>query len=219
MLNEDELGEALRESLQVLVRDVEPSVALWNWVNAQTPDDRPTTRSHLPMHLPAGRRVLAIAVLLIAMVVATGVIILARSSVTPSYAVTLNAGGAVEITMRDVAAVADANAELRALGVHSIVIVPMTDACSSKVSVTYIAGGGGSDGKSPPTVRLVPKGIPHGTTVIVAAQQLTPNTVEEALGRVVGPPPPCVAVGSSGVGLGPFAKSSIQRHAGKSGRH
>jgi hypothetical protein len=190
MMNDDELGEALRRSLHELVADVTPSHALQDEVLEL---GRRPIRNKLPLSRPP--RALAAALAAAFVVVALTIITLGRSTVTPSYAVTLEPNHSVRVTLYELSGARGANARLKALGVHAV-IVPIRSSCKTQVALTYL----GISEKPAPTIHLIPNEIPAGTTIVLAAKRIATNHVEMAYGRISGTPPSCVKPGT-GPGL------------------
>lgn len=194
MLNDDELGFALRQALGEMLDDIEPSEGLAKRVEEIPTRDRKGWRGALRRQ---GHRRLLAAVPIPIAAIAAGVIVFGGSDVAPSFAVTSEPDGGVQVTIDDLTGVSGANARLRALGVRAV-IVPMTDDCGTHISLTYE----GIAEQPAPSIKLMPSEIPAGTTIVLGAQQTGPNSVEMAFGRVTGPPPPCVAPNQSSAGPG-----------------
>lgn len=192
MLGNDELGLALHDALVALVGNVEPSPGL---VERVLGDPGPGRRER---SLRSGRRWLVAIPVALAGAIATTIVFLAGSGVAPSFAVTSQSNGSVEVTIDDLTGVSGANARLRQLGVRAVV-VPISPTCSTRADLTYI----GIDEHPEPSTRLIPSQIPAGTTVVLAATQTGADKIEMAIGRVTGTPPSCVAPGSVGPGLSP----------------
>jgi hypothetical protein len=190
MMSDDELGDALRRSLHELVTDVRPSPALQDKVLrlGRRPSRNRITLSRRP-------RALAAAFTAVLVVTAVAMITLGRSTVTPSFAVTLEPDQSVRVTLYEISGAPGANARLEALGVHAV-IVPIRAGCSSHVALSYI----GISERPAPMIHLIPSEIRRGTTIVLAAKRIGPNHVEMAFGRVFGKPPSCVKPGS-GPGL------------------
>jgi antitoxin Phd len=202
MMNDDQLGEALRRSLHELVTDLNPSQALQEEVlgMGRRPARDRTQLSHRPRALAA-----TFAAALVAVVVA--IVTLGQSTVTPSFAVTLEPNHSVRVTLYELSGAAGANARLKALGVPAV-IVPIRSNCTSRVALSYI----GISEKPAPMIHLIPSEIPAGTTIVLAAKRIGPNHVEMGLGRVSGTPPACVKPGT-GPGLTGYhhhARSTLQ---------
>jgi hypothetical protein len=192
VLADEELGLALHDALVALVGNVEPSPDLVERVLGDPGPGR-VSRS-----LRSGRRWLVAVPVALAGALATTIVFLAGSGVTPSFAVTSFSDGSVEVTIDDLTGVSGANARLHQLGVRAVV-VPISPTCTTKTDLTYI----GIDEHPAPSTRLIPSEIPAGTTVVLAASQIGPNKIEMAIGRVTGTPPSCVAPGTVGPGLSP----------------
>ena len=190
MINDDELGEALRRSLHELVGDVNPSRALQDDVLGL---GRHPTRNRIPRFRRPRALAATFATALVAVVLA--LITLGQSTVTPSFAVTLEPNHSVRVTLYELSGAQGANAHLKALGVHAV-IVPIRSSCKIQVALTYL----GISEKPAPTIHLIPNEIPAGTTIVLAAKRIGTNHVEMAFGRVSGTPPSCVKPGT-GPGL------------------
>jgi len=189
-MSDDELGEALRRALNEIVGDVKPSQALQDEVLGLG-QRRPREKGRLT------RRPRALAATLAAALVAVAValITLGQSTVTPSFAVTVEANRSVRVTLYELSGARGANARLKALGVRAV-IVPIRSSCPSRVALSYI----GISERPAPMIELIPSEIRVGTTVILAAKRVGVNHVEMGVGRVTGSPPSCVRPGA-GPGL------------------
>jgi hypothetical protein len=192
MLTDDELGRALSEAFAELVGKLEPSPELLQQVSGEQ------QRRRAVWPIRSGRRWLAAIPAGLAAGIAAVVVFLSSSGVTPSFAVTMNSDGSILVTIDDLAGVSGANARLRQLGAP-IVVVPISATCTAKVDLSYV----GVNELPKPTISLIPSGIPAGTTVVLAANQVGPNNFQMAIGRVTGPPPTCAPPGSAGPGIGP----------------
>jgi hypothetical protein len=190
MINDDELGEALRRSLHELVADVNPSRALQDEVLRL---GRHPTRNKIPLFRRPRAVAATFAAALVAVVLA--MITLGQSTVTPSFAVTLELNHSVRVTLYELSGARGANARLKALGVHAV-IVPIRSSCKTHVALTYL----GISEKPAPTIHLIPNEIPAGTTIVLAAKRIGTNHVEMAYGRISGRTPSCVKPGT-GPGL------------------
>jgi hypothetical protein len=189
-MSDEELGEALRRALNDIVADVKPSQALQDEVLGLG-QHRPREKARLT------RRPGALAATFAAALIAVGValITLGQSTVTPSFAVTVEANRSVRVTLYELSGARGANARLKALGVRAV-IVPIRSSCSSRVALSYI----GISERPAPMIELIPSEIRVGTTVILAAKRVGVNHVEMGVGRVTGSPPSCVRPGA-GPGL------------------
>lgn len=94
---------------------------------------------------------------------------------TPAFAVSKDADGVVTLSIKDIRAVDAANAELRRIGAP-VLAVPMTADCTDRFEMDEgfvgemsgtVASGSGDEGSV--TVRT--KGLPPGSTVLVAAKK------------------------------------------------
>lgn len=201
-MNDDELGDVLRDALRAHVRHIQPSRNLIDRVEQIGAAPGPT-------RLSSRRRLLAAIPIPIAAAIAAVIIALGGSEVTPSFAVIAKPGGEVFVTIHDLSGVAGANAELRRLGVPAVV-VPMTTNCRSRVALTYL-------GVRTQSVRLSPSTVPPHTTILLAARQIASNKVEMAFGSVTGTPPTCVSANGTGPGLGAFSPSQAGGSRGAPG--
>lgn len=186
-MNDDELGKVLSDALHALVSDIEPSRKLQERVDRIAESPRP----HVSRM--SRRRLFAILPVPVAAVVATLVLVLGGSEVTPSFAVVAKPDGRVLVTINDLSGVAGANARLRQLHLPAVV-VPMTTSCPNHVDLTYL-------GVRTQSVRLTRRPVPANTTILLAARQIGPHKVEMAFGRVKGTPPACVSAKGTGPGL------------------
>jgi hypothetical protein len=188
MMNDDELGDALRRSLRDLVADVNPSQMLQDEVSGL--GRRPRSK------IRRSRGPRAISAALVGAVVAAAVAVITfGQSTAPSFAVTLEPNHSVRVTLYELSGASGANARLKELGVHAV-IVPIRSSCTTHVALTYL----GISEKPAPTIHLIPNEIRAGTTIVLAAKRIGTNHVEMAFGRVSGRPPSCVKPGS-GAGL------------------
>jgi hypothetical protein len=209
MLSDDELGAALGERLQEGVRDVSPSGDLLAALE-KIADARGSRSPRSLTRRLRGRILIAVPVP-VAALIAAAVLILSGSQAAPSYAVTLEPDGSVHVTINQITGVAAANARLRQLSIHTIVVVPMSATCTSHPDLSYM----GVAKRPAPDVRLIPTRLPPDTTIILAAEQIGPNKVEMAFGRITGGAPPCVSSRGTGPGLGNWKPSAADRAATK----
>jgi hypothetical protein len=200
MLNDDEVDSALREALRDLLHDIEPSDTLVKRVHEIPRRERKVGRalSRLRQH-----RILAAVPIPLAAVL-TAILVFGGSDVAPSFAVTTEPDGAVQVTIDDLTGISGANARLRVLGV-SAVVVPMRASCTTHIGLSYE----GMSEEPAPTISVMPAEIPAGSTIVLAAEQIGPNTVEMAFGQVTGAPPSCVAPSNSGPGLGASSSPAV----------
>jgi hypothetical protein len=196
MLSEDELGEVFRVALHSLVEDIQPSERLLESLDPRHSARMRSRKRAISRRIPRPRALVATILLAGAIVVGT-LTELGGSAMSASYAVTVEPGGAVQITLYQMSGAAGANSRLRALGVRAA-IVPIRDGCRTKIDLTYISGAIRPAGR----FRLLGSQIPVGTTVVLAAKLVGSNRAEEAIGRVTGPPPACVAPGPKGPFVG-----------------
>jgi len=193
VITDDELGAMLREALLASVSELEPSDRLWAEVDAYPAR---TVRSRSRSRRVRTRRFLPVVTVGVAAIFAVVLFALGRATVSPSYAVTVQSDGAVRVTLSELSGISGVNARLRRLGVP-VVVVRIIDGCRTHVSMSYFAGAI----HPAPRITLMPREIAKGTTVLLGAKSIGPNTVEMAIGRVKGPAPACVAPGDSGPGL------------------
>lgn len=203
----DHLGDALRLQLHAAVDDLSPSAEMMATVDAIPSRRRPggpLTR------LGRGRRRIAVAISLpIAAILAAAVVLLGGSGVTPSYAgaILVLPDGEVRVTMSQIINVASANAELRSHRIFNMVVRPMTASCPEHPSMTYIGGAL----VPAPKITLTPRTVARGWTVVLAAKQIAPNEIEQALGRFKGRVPSCVSSRGTGPGLGNWAPTKADK--------
>jgi hypothetical protein len=203
MLSEDELGEVFRVAVHSLVEDIQPSERLLESLDPRHGAGKrgrklaiPRRKQATPRRIPRPRALVA-TILLVGAIVAGTLSELGGSALSESYAVTIEPGGAVEITLYQMSGAGGANSRLRALGVRAA-IVPIRDGCRTKIDLTYISGAIRPAGR----FRLLKNQIPVGTTIVLAARLVGSNRAEEAIGQVTGPPPTCVAPGPKGPFVG-----------------
>jgi hypothetical protein len=196
MLSDEQLDDALRSALCDLTSDVEPSTRLQEQVNQIS---RPA-RNRAGLLLARPRALASVAVSTVAVAIAA-VISLGPGAVSPSYAVTLNPGHSVRITLYELTGIRPANARLHALGVRAR-IVPMTATCKNRIELSYL----GIAEKPAPTINLTLP-IRRGTTIVLAARHLKGIKVEMALGRTTGKPPTCASTKGIGPGVSAFTKT------------
>ncbi len=209
MLSDDELGAALGERLREMVRDVIPSADLLARVENVATARGSRSPGALTRRLRA-RLLIAIPVP-VAALIAAAVVILSGSQAAPSYAVTLKPDGSVEVTINEITGVAAANARLHQLGIRTIVVVPMSATCMIHPELSYM----GVAKRPAPSVHLTPTKLPPDTKIILGAEQIGPNKVEMAFGRVKGRTPVCVSSHGTGPGLGNWKPSAAERAASK----
>jgi hypothetical protein len=180
---ERELGEALRHVFSEVVPDLEPSDRLRANVSAFG-----SRRSRWKLGAPKLSRRITAGITAAASAAAIAVIAFSQATVSPSFAIAIEANRSVQITLYQLSGAAGANSRLKALGVRAK-FVPMRSGCSTRVTLTTI----GIRQHPAPTLRLVPREIPAGITVVLAARRLGQNHFEIAFGRVTGKAPSCVA--------------------------
>lgn len=194
----DHLAQELRQQLHALVDDVSPSAELVAKVNAI-----PTGHGALGLLGMLRRRPRRIAYVLplpIAAIVAAVVFLLGGSSVTPSYAgaILVLPNGEVRVSISQIVNVASANAELRAHGIHNMVVRPMSASCPEHPSMSYLGGAL----VPPPRITLTPRTATPGWTIVLAAEKIGPNLIEQAIGRFKDRLPKCISSHGTGPGLG-----------------
>jgi hypothetical protein len=194
VLNDDELGEALRGELQARSRDINPSAELWERLGAIEQGE--PSLSARPARKWSRRAALTTAAMVAAVFAVVAVVALSGSNAPPAFAVTSTSNGGVAVTLDDLTGVAGANARLSHLGVRARV-VPMTTSCTNHVSVSYV----GIAESPAPMIKLIPSEIAPTATIVLAATQTAPNHVEMAIGKVSGPAPSCVSLSGVGPGL------------------
>jgi hypothetical protein len=202
MLSEDELTQALATALEELVAGVQPSLKLV--VAAQRVPA--TSRMRRERRRRALRRLLLSASLPVAGALSAMGLLLAVAAGPPSFVVRRTADGTISVTLRQIAGVSGANRRLRALNAR-VVVIPITQGCTSHVSLSYMAVGSPLSS----TVQISPAGIQAPWTVILAAKQIPGNGIEFAVGRVSGPPPACAAPGTTGPGITPVGPTASRR--------
>lgn len=153
----------------------------------------PTLSKLRSMRLVAGAAALASAV--------TVLLVVTGTSTPPSaaYAVTVTAGGTLEITIDELTGVTGANAELAKLGV-SVKVVPVRAGCALSSAILIPQALDGvlvhAEGQG---LAIQPNLIPHGDVLIVTARRLGPDVgLTSALYRASNVPP-CVPPGYSNV--------------------
>ncbi len=135
-------------------------------------------------------------------IVAAAVTLFGGSNVTPSYAgaILVLPNGEVRVTISQIMDVASANIELRGHHIHNMVVRPMSAACTEHPSMSWLPAGAA---KVPaPRITLTPRTAARGWTIVIAAEQIGPNLIEQAIGRFRGPLPKCISSHGSGPGLG-----------------
>jgi hypothetical protein len=198
MLNDDELGMALGDAFRMLVSDIEPSRGLLERIDSEIGADVAARQRGgcRTLSRRLRRRLLVAVPVPIAAVVAT-VIVLAGTAAAPSYAVIETPTASVRVSIDDLIGVTKANARLRAAGVDSVVVVPMSATCTTHVDLSRI----GTREHPAPKIRVVPSPLPANTTVVLGAEQLGPIKIEIAFGRVTGQVPSCLSSKGTGPGL------------------
>jgi hypothetical protein len=118
---------------------------------------------------------------------------------TPAYAVTRNADGTVTLAISSPAGVPGANAKLRVLGSH-VVVVPARPGCPAITSLGRPASGqatrtaGSAALSKDGSITVDVRGIPAGDTAVVAATTLPGGGMTLAEQLVRGPAPACVSL-------------------------
>jgi hypothetical protein len=185
MLSDEEFRVGICDALEELVKDIEPSPRLTEFVSAL--GRRPARRT-LRLRVSRGPRRRLLALSTSALAALAGVAILLGGTTTaPSFAVTNGPNDSILVTIRDLAGVSGANQRLREFGAP-IRVVPIQAGCKSHVDLTYLKAT-----QQPATISLTPNTIPSGYTAVIAAQITGSNTAEMAIGRVTGAAPSCVA--------------------------
>lgn len=209
MRDDQQLGDALREQLQALVADVNPSAALTERIDA-IPSTRSSAWQRVLDRVRRRRFLIAVPVPLAA-IAATLVVVLSESPApTTADGITRLPNGNIRVTVNQMLDIAGTNAELRHFGVHSIVLVPFTASCPRDPSMTYID----TELYPAPQMTLTPKTLAPGWTTIMATRIIGKNLVQQAVDRfrtghvpncvsthavnVVGAPPPAPKRGSGG---------------------
>ncbi len=185
MLSDEEyeqLAAALREKLQSIFSHIDPTVVFQARLECELAAEAAEIAARRK-----GYRALSASIPVLAVATAAA-LVLAASSSPPAFAVTRKPDGTVAVTLREITAVGGANAKLHALGVSDVVVVPVMAGCKTQIALSYIA----TDSPAGSTITITPGGTPAGVTVVIAAAQ-TQGQIVEALGKVSGPAPTCVA--------------------------
>lgn len=178
---DDQLAVALRTQLRALTAELEPSASLLAAIEAIGQGAGATRAERLHRRLTHQRRRFLIAVPLPLIGVFTGASMLfTGATVGPTAAFALLGNGSVRVSIEQLIGVRAANAQLRHLGVSSIVVVPMTAACQLHPSVTYLIP---ARLHPAPKITLTPHTIAPGATVVLAAAKLGHNLVQMVAGR------------------------------------
>jgi hypothetical protein len=194
----EQLGTALSEKLNEKLSDIEPTPEFRARLErefAAVRAKRATSRK---------RRWALSAPLPITAAGAAAILLFAASEPAPAFAVSRGTDGTVMITLNEITGVSGANSKLRSLDVNNVVVVPITAGCTTQIAMSYLGTGSAADS----AVTVTPGAIPTGTTVVLAAEQTAQGQIEEAIGRVSGPAPTCVApapAGANGTPTGPVA--------------
>jgi hypothetical protein len=165
----EQLAAALREKLQSIFSHIDPTVVFQARLECELAAEAAEIAARRK-----GYRALSASIPVLAVATAAA-LVLAASSSPPAFAVTRKPDGTVAVTLREITAVGGANAKLHALGVSDVVVVPVMAGCKTQIALSYIA-----------------TDSPAGGTVGSAAAQ-TQGQIVEALGKVSGPAPTCVA--------------------------
>jgi hypothetical protein len=168
------LGDALREQLHTLVADLEPSAALMARVDAIPTAPRPRSwRRWLR------RRRIAFAVPVpAALVGAAAVLAFGAGGASVATPVTVLPGGAVRVTDVELFKVAATNALFRKIHVRNYVVVPLTSSCRNW-DMSYTAG----PEFRGEALRIYPRKLATGWTVVLGIHRLHNGDIEEAFGR------------------------------------
>ncbi|HEY2592944.1 MAG TPA: hypothetical protein VGK33_03490 [Chloroflexota bacterium] len=147
-----------------------------------------------------GRRIAFAVPVSIVAIVAAVVTLFGGSDVTPSYAgaVLVLPNGEVRVTISQIMDVPSANTELRAHRIHNMVVRPMSASCPEHPSMSYM----GAAKVPAPKITLTPRTAARGWTIVIAAEQIGPNLIEQAIGRFRGRVPRCISSHGTGPGLG-----------------
>ncbi len=86
------------------------------------------------------------------------------------------------MTISQIMDVASANIELRGHHIHNMVVRPMSAACPEHPSMSYM----GAAKVPAPRITLTPRTAARGWTIVIAAEQIGPNLIEQAIGRFRG---------------------------------
>ncbi len=193
----EHLGEELRQQLRAHVDDLKPSAELTARVEAIPSTRGVRLRRRLGVR---GRRIAFALPVSIVAIVAAAVTLFGGSSVTPSYAgaILVLPNGEVRVAISQIMDVASANTELRAHHIHNMVVRPMSAACPEQSSMSY----DGAAKVPAPRITLTPRTVAHGWTIVIAAEQIGPNLIEQAIGRFRGRLPKCISSHGTGPGLG-----------------
>jgi hypothetical protein len=135
---------------------------------------------------------------------------LTATSGAPAYAVTRNFDGTIRVTIRDIAGVSGANAELAKLGVHARAL-PYSPECTAAVYPATPPGASaprpgqppkpvGDRQRAPDEVTIEPRKIPRGDTLVLAAN--VKNGRVQVLSMLVSDPAPSCLPGSKHPGIG-----------------
>jgi hypothetical protein len=201
----DQLGEALGEQLHAIVEDLHPSAELSAAVDA-LPSKRRARWAFLGR---LSRRRIAIAVPVPIAGIVAAVLLLAGSGPGPSVAggLVVLPSGSIRVTPTEIANPAAANASLRQHHIHNIVVVPMTASCAyhdwNYSLGGYTLGYQKKYGRTLGAMFLTPSTIPKGYTVVLAAKQVTRESVLTAASRFRGRKLPTCA---SSHGTGPVLR-------------
>jgi hypothetical protein len=204
MLSEEELGEALRSEMRALTDKLHPSARLIEQVQAI----ETRRRSRLSRWLSVPRRRVMIAIPVPAVAVIATVIVLFSGSTAAISAITLLNNGNIRVTIGQLMGVKSADAELQSLGIHNMVVVPMSASCPLHPSMSYFAGG-----LIPaPKITLTPEKVSSAWTIVIAAEKIGPDKVENAIGRFRHHNVPrCVTSHGVGPGLGHWEPTKADR--------
>lgn len=209
MLSDEDLRAGIRDALQELAEGIEPSPRLTRYVSGLGRDSV-RRMQRLRGRRGSRRRWLAISAPAVAAVV-TVAVLFGGATTAPSFAVTKGPNGSILVTLRDLTGVSGANQRLREYGAP-IRVVPIEAGCKTHVDLTYL-----NVTRRPATIRLTLDTIQPGYTAVIAAKMTGPKTAEEAIGRVTGAVPSCVAPEPKGYKL-PIEKPAGHAHDGSAGR-
>jgi hypothetical protein len=205
VLSDEELGAALRSEMRALTDRLNPSARLIEQVQAIGAS--PRSRLSRWLSLPRRRVMIAIPVPALA-VIATVVVLFSGSTAAPISAITLLDNGNIRVTIGQLMGVKSANAELQKLGIHKMVVVPMSASCPLHPSMSYFAG----SLIPAPKITLTPETVSSAWTIVIAAEKIGPNKVENAIGRFRHHyVPRCVTSHGVGPGLGNWEPTKADR--------
>ena len=122
---------------------------------------------------------------------------LAGSGTTAAYSVTKNPDGTITLAVYQQSGIAGANARLHRLGDKQVVVVPIEQGCTSKVTPPGVSGKGhllttGISRSPNGTITVNAHGIPAGDILVIGVA--TSGNTSYGVGTLASPPAPgCVA--------------------------